>query len=107
MKDILYGPALAKDRNLLALAQQRSEQLEDVVGSFAPSVTAEWDRALDAGAHPLVTLRLSDWSGSVTAVMEPKELESDKQMRGRFNFLWADLLGVRSQKHLERLLASD
>ncbi len=107
MKEVQYGYALTRARELLRLTQARMEQLEEVLGTEAPLVSAEWDRGENAAAHPVVTLRLSDWTGWATAVFEPKELESAPHMRIRFYRVWGDLLQVRSHKLIERLTGGD
>src|SRR5438552_3583100 len=98
MKEVIYGYGIRQARDLLALAQQRTAQLEEVLGPSSSLVSAEWDRGEDAGGQAVVTLRLSDFSGSATTVFEPKELESISHMRLRFYRLWSDLLQVRNDK---------
>ncbi len=104
MNEVKYGYALQKDKALLALAQQRMEQLEEVLDDAAPEVSAEWDRGVDGMFRPVVTLRLSDCSGWVTGVFDPKELENPSQMRFRFRFLWGDLLQVRTSERLQAVI---
>ena len=103
MKEVQFGYALSQKKELLSLIEKRIEQLEEVVSSFAPDVSAEWDCGEGSGVHQVVTLRLSDWAGSVIAVFDPKELESPSHARERFNVLWGHLLQVRGHKILERL----
>jgi hypothetical protein len=43
----------------------------------------------------------------VTAVFDPKELESPSLMRSRLNRLWGDLLQIRSHRQLRDLLEPD
>ena len=80
MKEVLYGYRLRQSRELLALAQERTQELEEILKQFAPEVSAEWDRNEDAQGRPIVTLRLEDFSGSVTTVFELRELEVPKDM---------------------------
>jgi hypothetical protein len=103
MKEVVYGHRLRQAKELLACAQQRSAQLEELLGQSAPLVSAEWDRSEDAEGQPVVTLRLWDFTGSVTTVFDPKELESSAQMNQRLYRLWGDLLQVRSQEQLKEL----
>jgi hypothetical protein len=103
VKEVVYGYQLQQDRGLLRLAEQRTAELEEVVGVSAPRVSAEWDRSQDAQGRPVVTLRLAEPSGSVTTVFEPKELESPDRMRRRFNRLWRDLLQIRIDKQLQEV----
>ena len=103
MKEVQFGYALSQKKELRSLIEKRMEQLEEVVASFAPDVSAEWDCGEGSDVHQVVTLRLTDWAGSVIAVFDPKELESPSHAREHFNMLWRNLLAVRSHKLLERL----
>ena len=103
MKEVAYGYRLRQARELLALTQQRTQQLDEVLGELAPDVSAEWDRNEDGQGRPIVTLRLGDFAGSVTTVFEPKELESPEHVRIRVNRLWRDLLRVRTHFQLKAL----
>ena len=106
VKEVKYGYALQKDKALQALAQQRMEQLEEVLEDAAPEVTAEWDQGNDGMFRPVVTLRLSDSSGWATGVFDPKELENPSRMRYRLRFLWGDLLQVGRHQLLQQLIGN-
>jgi hypothetical protein len=103
MKEVVYGYRIRQVKDLLARAQQRTLQLEEILGQSASLVAAEWDNSEDAEGRPVVTLRLGDFTGSVTTVFDPKELESSPQMNQRLYRLWGDLLQVRSQQQLREL----
>ena len=104
MNEVKYGYTIQKDKAMRALAEQRTAQLEEVLGDLAPEVSAEWDKGEDAMVRPVVTLRLSDFSGWVMGVFEPKELENVPHMQSRFRLLWGDLLEVRRHQQLQQLL---
>lgn len=106
MKEVRYGARLTENRDMHELAKQRTEQLEDFLGAHASEVSAEWDLGEKADARPVITLRLSDWTGFATAVFDPKELESLPEMRFRFNRVWSNLLRVRSHKLLADLIGT-
>lgn len=89
-----------------ALLQQATKRLEEIVGHSEDLVTAEWDRTQDAQGRVVFTLRLADWSGWVTAVFAPEELESASHLRSRFYSLLGDLLQIRSTKQLQELMGS-
>jgi hypothetical protein len=89
---------------LYTLAKKATELLGEVPGSNPWLVTAEWDRGEDDRSRAVVTLRLSDYTGSVTGVFDPKELESPSQTRKRLYRLWGDLLQARSHRQLQDLL---
>lgn len=87
------------------LLQQASQRLEEIVGPSADSVTAEWDRTEDGRGRMLYTLRISDWTGSATAALAPDELRSTVNLRHRLLQLWGDLLQIRNQYQLQKLMA--
>jgi len=103
MKEVVYGHRIRQVKDLLARAQERTAQLEELLGQSASLVSGEWDRSEDAQGRPVVTLRLWDFTGSVTTVFDPKELESSAHMNQRLYRLWGDLLQVRSQEQLREL----
>ena len=103
VKEVTYGYWLRQAPELLRLAQERTAQLEEVVGASAFPASAEWDRGYDTLGQPMVTLRLSDFSGSATMVFEPGELENPVRMRSRFNTLWSMLLQIRIDRQMRDL----
>ncbi len=105
LKEVRFGNALMEDRDLLPLVRQSTELLEEIVGSSGPTVSAEWDRGDDATGREVVVLRLSDWTGSVTGVFDPKELLASR-LTDRFYLLWLDLLRLRARKQLAELMGA-
>lgn len=77
--------------------------LQDVLGKSRRLVTAEWDLAEDARVRPVVTLTLSDYTGTVTTTFDPVELTDKEQMQFRLNRLWGNLLEIRFDKEIEGL----
>ena len=104
LKKVVFGEKLQQNRELFFLARKATERLEEVVGTSAWSTEAEWDRGEDSKGRCIITLRLTDWTGSVTGLFEKAELESPSQTRYRLLRLWGDLLQIRSHKQLENLL---
>ncbi len=102
-----YGENLTNDENLLALAKQAVPIMEEVLGPSSKTVTAKWDCEPYDATRKVVTLRLSDFTGSANDRFAPDELRSQGQLRIRFYRLWGDLLQDRSHKQLEALNASD
>jgi hypothetical protein len=103
LKLVSFGDQLQRDKELFSKAQKATASLEEVVGSSAGMTKAEWDRGEDEGGRPLLILRLSDWTGWVSAVFHPRELDSADQMRFRFHRLWGNLLQIRSSRQLQEL----
>ena len=103
---VIYHDRAKQGREEYGLLQQATRRLEEVVGESPDLVTAEWDRTEDAEGRTVLTLRLSDWTGWVTAVFAPDELESATHLRSRFYSLLGDLLQIRSSKQLQELMGS-
>jgi len=106
MKEVIYRDGIRQSAELGVLAPQATKLLEEILGASGGLVTAEWDRGEDARGQAVVILRLSDFSGSVTATFEPTELESPAHLRARLRRLWGELLQVRSHKQLQELLGA-
>ncbi len=107
LKIVSFTEKLQRNRELFHLAQKTTEWLEEIVGSSAGLTEAEWDVGEDARGRAVVTLRLSDWTGSVTGVFDPRELESAKETRFRLHRIWGDLLQIRSHRQLEEIQIGD
>ena len=101
--NIAYSDKAGQWREGNALLQQATTRLEEVLGQHADEVKAEWDRGEDAKGRIVYTLRLSDWTGSVSASFTPEELQSPSHVRIRLYHLWGELLQVRSHKQLQEL----
>src|SRR5438105_2796284 len=104
--DVIYSDAVKKSAESYALLRQITERLEEVIGKTAEPVKAEWDRGEDGQGRPLYTLRLSDWTGKVSASFAPEELQPSTHLRFRLYQLWGDLLQIRSHKYLDALRGS-
>jgi hypothetical protein len=85
------------------LLQQATKRLEEVLGESAGLVSAEWDRSQDTRRRILYTLKLSDFTGQVSANFAPDELESPSHMRFCLLGLWGDLLQKRSDEQVKKL----
>jgi hypothetical protein len=72
--------------------------LSETLGQSAELVQANWDVPEDTKGRRLLTVELKDWTGSVTASLEPDEVKSDHHLRYRLYRLWGDLLRDRSNK---------
>lgn len=105
LKEATFGDKLRDSGKLFFLARQASETLERLLRGSAGRVTAQWDKAEDAEGRPVVTLRLTDWTGSVTGLFSARELETPSLLRMRLHRLWGDLLQIRSHQQLKELMA--
>ena len=104
MVQVVYRDGIRQAPPLGFLVEQVNRRLEEVLGTSAHLVSAEWDRGEDSFGHEVLILRLSDSTGSATATFDPKELEQPVQLRDRFRRLWGDLLQLRSRKQLDAVL---
>jgi hypothetical protein len=102
---VTYGPSLRSWSGVQALAEDASRYLIQLIGPFADEVFIEWDRG-EAQSHPVLTLRISGSSRSVSAVFEVEELRRPSHRQIRLSRVWGDFLQLRVQKHLEKLLSS-
>jgi hypothetical protein len=85
------------------LVRQATKRLEEVLGPSAALVSAEWDQTLDERGRIRYVLKISDFSGEVSATFAAEELESPRQVRSRLLDLWGDFLQVRSDTQVKRL----
>lgn len=102
----IFDESIRQGDESFMLAQQATRRLEEVLGRSGDLVTAEWGRGTDEQGRTVVTLRLSDWTGSVMARFSPAELTNAETLRTRLHRLWGDLLQVRSHRQLDELLES-
>lgn len=102
---IHYDEKLRQDPELFALTKKANQQLEIDVGPTLSSANVVWDFENGDGAQPAAKLKLSDWAGSVGRVFAREDLESP-WLSYRLIRLWGDLLENRSQKQIDKLLAS-
>jgi hypothetical protein len=104
--NVIYSEKAKQGGEGYALLQQATERLKEVVGETADPIKAEWDRREDGEGRSLYTLRLSDWSGAVSASLTPDELQSPSRLPVRLDRLWGQLPQIRSHKQLEELRKS-
>lgn len=91
---------------ILREIEAATDLLEEVLGPSRGLVSAEWDRGEDGQGRPVVILRLSDFTGSVSTSFAFEELSRPQHMRLRLYRLWGDLLQIRNTKQLESILGA-
>ena len=91
----------------LALLQQATKQLDEVVGRHSSSVHAEWDRTEDDKGRPLYFLRIVDGTDSAEASFAPDELKPSYYLQIRLHRLWGELLQVRNERQLQALTKNE
>jgi hypothetical protein len=89
----------------LALLQQATARLEEILGPSADLVSAEWDRIEDERGRPLYTLAIRDFTGRVEARFAPEELAHPVHVRARLYRLWGDLLQLRADEQHRKVQA--
>lgn len=102
--NVTYSESVRQWGDGFTLAQQGTKRLEEALGSSAGQATAEWDRTEDEKGRALFTLRLRDFTGEVTTRLAPDDLRSQALASSRMYVLWAHLLQIRNQKHLDGLM---
>src|SRR5438309_1732143 len=94
---------IENDTDLALAIQGASSILEGILGRSKDVVTAEWHLGRDGRNRPFVELLLSDFSGSVAARFSSDELRKKEHLEKRLNWLWGDLLQIRSRKQVQKL----
>jgi len=104
--NVIYSESAKRSAEAYARLQQATKWLEEVIGSPAAAVTAEWDRTEGSQGRTLFTLRISDRADSATASFAPEELASATYMQLRFYSIWGHLLQARHHNQLRELLGT-
>jgi hypothetical protein len=86
------------------LVEGATTVLEEVIGNPPGIVAATWERAEDSLGRSIITLRLNDFVGQVTATFEPNEFRQANHLRLRLHRLWGDLLQIRTEKKRQDLI---
>jgi hypothetical protein len=92
--DPSIGPAVAEANNLLS----------SILGPSAGLVSAKWTIENGSAGRKLISLSLSDWTGSVSARFAPEDLARPYQLYSRLDRLWGELLKVRSHQLISNVL---
>jgi hypothetical protein len=106
MKEVLYTDRAKQDPKEYAALQAVTEILEQVAARSGESVTAEWDKTTDPHGGPAFVLRLSDWSGTASAVFAPQDLTVTNLLWARLYRVWGDLLQNRSHRLIGEMTAA-
>ncbi len=101
--NVLYTDAV-KHWEAYSVLPAVTNMLQSIVKRFADEITAEWDLAKDERGQPVVCLRLSDSYGQVTAHLDPETWRYGNYLQLCLLGLWSELLAIRSDKHMEKLL---
>lgn len=95
--------ALTGDDNILYRIMLVSTLLDEVLGTSRTQVLADWDQGEDSQGKPVIILKLSDLTGTVTASFTQEDLMKTRHMKTRFLKLWGNLLRFRAEEQLENL----
>jgi len=106
MMNITYEPKLLERTMLADLAKGANEVLEQAIGDPAPRVNVTWGCYDDAKGGTHLRLTLADWSETISADFEPKDLFPAENSRYKFIRLWGDLLQKASARVSKRLEAA-
>lgn len=94
---------LNREPKLRERVEAATKLLDDVLGSSRGLVSVDWNLGEDGQGRPVLTLKLSDFTGTVTGSFAPGELENPQHMKTRLFRLWGDLLQIRNSKQLESI----
>lgn len=102
--DVQYSTELQQSAKELALVEQASAVLSDVLGPHSSQhVKAEWNRMQDQQGRMLYNLTIQDSVGKVSTDFAPDELVNPLHIRYRMYRLWGDLLQVRNNRQHEEV----
>jgi hypothetical protein len=107
MMNVTYQYWIRQAPEVRQRAEQAARRLDEMLSGSTDPVSAEWDMGEGPQGRSVVTLRLSDFSGSAIAVFEPAELESPSHVEARLRRLWIAMLQVRSDKLVQSLRGAD
>jgi hypothetical protein len=106
MKQVVYTDRAKQDPKEYAALQAVTEALEQVAARSGETVIAEWDRTTDTKGRTVYVLRLSDWSGSASAIFAPHDLNLTNLLWARLYSVWGDLLQNRSHRLSEERVSA-
>jgi hypothetical protein len=92
-----------RDAALRNQVESATKLLDEVLGTSRGLVSVEWDLGEDGESRPVLTLKLSDFTGTVTGTFAPDELARTQHMKGRLFKLWGELLQIRNTKLWESI----
>ncbi len=92
-----------RETGLRNQVESATNLLDEVLGTSRELVSVDWDLGEDGDGRPVLTLKLSDFTGTVTGTFATDELAKTQHMKGRLFKLWGDLLQIRNTKLLENI----
>lgn len=92
-----------RDAGLRKQIESATKLLDEVLGTSRGLVSVDWDVGEDGQGRPVLTLKLSDFTGTVIGTFAPDELAKTQHMKTRLFKLWGDLLQIRNAKLLESI----
>ena len=92
-----------REAGLRNQVESATNLLDEVLGTSRELVSVDWDLGEDGDGRPVLTLKLSDFTGTVTGTFATDELAKTQHMKGRLFKLWGDLLQIRNTKLLENI----
>jgi hypothetical protein len=104
---VAYSEKARRSNDFLRL-EQATTLLEDVLGTPAGYVEAEWDQTEDTKGRTLYHLRLRDPISAEVAMgsFTPQDLAAPAHMRVRLLRLWGEMLQAHSHKLLKSMAES-
>jgi hypothetical protein len=102
--DLQYSPEARQSPEGLALLEQASALLADILGPQSSQLEkADWQRWQDQKGRTVYRLTVRDDTGQVSTDFTLDELQNPLHMRFRMYRLWGDLLQVRNEQQHEQV----
>ncbi len=106
MNTIRIDPEIQKRPRLSNDVEKINVRLNTLLGRSAGRVSADWKLVQPDQDSEVLRLQLSEPTASVVGQFSAEELSRPDHMVRRLNWLWGDLLQIRSDRQLEELLTS-
>ncbi len=101
---VAYSPKARQRGDDLALLEQATNCLQEVVEPAAEQAWAEWDSAEDERGRHVYTLTLHDETREVRGRFSPSELGIPSYVRAALHRLWGGILKLRSDEQHQKVL---
>lgn len=77
--------------------------LDEVLGPARAEVSVDWNLGEDGQGQPVILLKLSDFTGTVSGSFALNEFDQPTRLKTRLYKIWGDLLGLRIAEQLKNL----
>ncbi|MCI0643123.1 MAG: hypothetical protein L0Y72_13945 [Gemmataceae bacterium] len=89
---------------LKSAVEQATDLLEREMRNTAVPTSVHWNTESDEHDRPVLALTLADRYGVLKERFDLKEWKNPSRLQSRLHRLWGDMLQMRSQKQVEKLI---